>query len=71
VQNLSLQTDIAFCGLLPVGGFGFRYIFVYFDVFSRFVKLNPLKAAKPMACLNKISNECVLNVKSGMQFQRQ
>jgi hypothetical protein len=46
VQNLShLPTKpgdlcaVDFYGPLPVGRFGFRYIFVCFDVFSKFVKL--------------------------------
>ena len=47
--------------LLDVSGFGI-YIFVCFDVFSKFVKLYPLKAATTKACLNKIVNDYVVNV---------
>jgi transposase InsO family protein len=35
---------------------------VCFDVFSKFVKLYPLKAAKTKACLSKILNDYVVNV---------
>jgi len=35
---------------------------VCFDVFSKFVKLYPLKAATTKACLNKIVNDYVVNV---------
>ena len=69
VQNLSyLPTKpgdlcvVDFYGPLPVGRFGFRYIFVCFEVFSKFVKLYPLKAATTKASLNKILNDYVINV---------
>jgi hypothetical protein len=69
VQNLShLPTksgdlcDVDFYGPLPVERFGVRYIFVCFDVFSKFVKLYPLKSATTNACLNKIINDYVVNV---------
>jgi len=51
-----------FYGPLPFGRFGFRYIFVCFEVFSKFVTLYPLKAATTKACLNKIVNDYVVNV---------
>jgi hypothetical protein len=53
---------IDFYGPLPFGRLGFRYIFVCFDVFSKFVKLYPLKAATTKACLNKIVNDYVVKV---------
>jgi hypothetical protein len=37
------------------------YIFVCFDVISKF-KLYPLEVAKTKDCLNKILNDCVVNV---------
>jgi transposase InsO family protein len=40
----------------------FRYVFVCFDVFSKCVKLYPLKSATTKACLNKILNDYVVNV---------
>jgi hypothetical protein len=49
-------------GPLPVGRFGFRYVFVCFDVFLKFVKLYPLKSATTKACLNKILNDYMVNV---------
>jgi len=74
VQNLShLPTKpgdlcaVDFYGPLPVGRFGVRYtlVFVCFDVFSKFVKLNLLKAATTKACLNRIVNvtrpKCILS----------
>jgi hypothetical protein len=36
---------VDFCWPLPVGRFVFRYIFVCFDMFSKFVKLYPLTKA--------------------------
>jgi len=64
VQNLRYfptkpfdRCPINFCGPLPVGRFGFRYIFLCFDVFSKFVKLYPLKAATTKACLNQVVND--------------
>ena len=53
---------VDFYGPLPVGRFGFRYIFVCPDVFSKFIKFYPLKAATNKACLNKIINDYVVNV---------
>jgi hypothetical protein len=49
-------------GPLPVGRFGFRCVFVCFDVFSKFVKLYPLKSATSKAGLNKILNAYVVHV---------
>jgi len=69
VQNLShLPTKsgdlcaIDFFGPLPVGHFSFQYIFVCFDMFLKFIKLYPLKAATTKACLNKTVNDYVVNV---------
>jgi hypothetical protein len=69
VQNLSHLPkepgDICIVDLygpLPVGRFGFRYVFVCFDVFLKLVKLYPLKSATTKACLNKILNDYVENI---------
>jgi len=59
-----------------VGRFGFRHITACFGVFSKFVKLCPLKSTTFKACLNQILNGYVVNVRrskcissdSGTQF---
>jgi len=64
VQNLShLPTKPGdLCAVDFYGRFGFRYMFVCSDVFSKFVKLYPLKTATTKACLNKIVNDYVASV---------
>lgn len=49
-------------GPLPVGRGGVRYILVILDVFSKFVKLYPLRAATTRACLNKVTGHYVTQV---------
>jgi len=44
-------------GSLPTSRGGVRYILVCHDVFSRFIKLYPLRAATTKACLNKLINK--------------
>jgi len=61
---------------LPTGR-GVRYILVCFEVFSKYVKLYPLKTATTKSCLNKLVNHYFLEVvkpkvilsDNGMQFQ--
>jgi ribonuclease HI len=43
-------------GSLPASRAGVKYILVCYDVFSKHVKLYPLKAATTKACLNKLVN---------------
>jgi hypothetical protein len=43
-------------GSLPVSRGNVRYIFVCYDVFSKFIKLFALKSATAKACLNKLVN---------------
>ena len=43
-------------GSLPTSRGGVKYIMVCYDVFSRYVKLYPLKAATTKTCLNKLIN---------------
>jgi transposase InsO family protein len=66
LSNLPAKPDdhcaVDLYGPLPVGRFGFRYIFVCFDVFSKFVKLYSLKAATMKAYLNKVVNDYVINM---------
>jgi hypothetical protein len=50
-------------GPLPMGRGGVRHILVVLDVFSKFVKLYPLRAATTRACLNKITGHYVTHVK--------
>jgi len=44
-------------GSLPTSRAGVKYILVCYDVFSKHVKLYPLKAATTKACLNKLINK--------------
>jgi hypothetical protein len=46
-----------FYGQLPVGCGGVRYILVCLGVFSKHVKLYPLRAATTKACLNKLTTD--------------
>ena len=39
---------------LPRSNFGYEYIFVVYDVFSKFTKIYPLKSNSTWGCLNKI-----------------
>ena len=39
-----------------------KYILVCYDVFSKHVNLNPLKAAKPKTCLKKLINNNFVEV---------
>lgn len=43
-------------GSLPTSRGGVRYILVCHDVFSRYIKLYPLRSATTKACLNKLIN---------------
>jgi hypothetical protein len=49
-------------GSLPVSKGNVRYIFVCYDVFSKFIKLFALKSATTKACLNKLVNLYFSNV---------
>jgi hypothetical protein len=49
-------------GSLPVARGNVRYVFVCYDVFSKFVKLYALKSATTKACLNKLVNNYFGNV---------
>ena len=44
-----------FYGQLPVGRGCVRYTVVYLDLFSKHIKLYPLRAATTKACLNKLT----------------
>ena len=44
-------------GSLPTSHAGVKYILVCYDVFSKHIKLYPLKAATTKACLNKLINK--------------
>ena len=46
-------------GPMPTSHFGFKYIFVLYDVFSKFIKIYPLKKLSTIACTNKILNDYV------------
>jgi hypothetical protein len=49
-------------GSLPVYKGNVRYIFVCYDVFSKFTKLFALKSASTKACLNKLVSQYFGNV---------
>jgi len=53
-------TDIF--GSLPTSCGGVKYVLVCYDVFSKHIKLYPLKAATTRACLNKLINHYFLHV---------
>jgi transposase InsO family protein len=53
---------VDFYGPLPIGRGGVRFIFVCVDVFSKFVRLYPLRSATTKACLNRFSNDYIVNV---------
>ena len=44
------------------GTINIKYIFVCYDVFYKYVKLNILKLATTKACLNKFLNHYFVNV---------
>ena len=46
-------------GPLPVAQLGFRYIFVVADVFSKFVRIYPMKALNTTSCLKKILEDYI------------
>jgi transposase InsO family protein len=48
-------------GSLPTSRGNVRYIFVSYDVFSKYVKLYPLKSTTTKACLNELLNHYVVN----------
>jgi hypothetical protein len=51
-----------FYGQLPVGRGGVRYILVCLDMFSKHIKLYPLRAATTKACLNKLTTDYLPHV---------
>jgi hypothetical protein len=69
--------SIDFYGPLPTGRGGVKYILVCLDVFSKYVKLYPLKAATTKSSLNKMINHYFIEVvkpqvilsDNGTQFQ--
>ena len=46
-------------GKLPRSNFSHEYIFVLYDVFSKFTKIYPMKAISTRGCLNKILNDYI------------
>jgi len=49
-------------GSSPTSRGNVRYIFVHYDVFSKYVKLYPLRSATTKACLNNLLNHYFVNV---------
>ena len=49
-------------GSIPASRGNVKYIFVCYDVFSKYVKLFPLKSATTKACLNKLQNHYFVDV---------
>jgi hypothetical protein len=64
-------------GSLPTSRGGVRYLLVCLDVFSKYVKLYPLRSATTKSCLNKLVNHYFIHVTkpsmilsdNGTQFQ--
>jgi hypothetical protein len=64
-------------GSLPAGRGGVKYILVCFDVFSKHIKLYPIKAAITKSCLSRLVNDYFTDVRkpkvilsdNGTQFQ--
>lgn len=52
-------TAIDIHGPMPTSNFGFKYIFVMYDVFSKFVKIYPMKNINSRACLAKIVKDYI------------
>lgn len=46
-------------GRIPMGRFGNEYIFVTYDVFSKFVKIYPVRAISAKSCVNKLFNDYI------------
>ena len=46
-------------GELPASKFGCKYIFVMYDVFTKFVKIYPVRNIKSKTCLNKITSHWI------------
>jgi hypothetical protein len=51
--------SVDFYGPVPQGRGGVRYLFVCLDVFTKFIKLYPLKSATTKACLQKITDDYI------------
>jgi hypothetical protein len=54
--------SVDFYGPLPQGRGGVRYVFVCLDVFSKFIKLYPLKSATTKACLRRLTDDYIPHV---------
>jgi hypothetical protein len=54
--------SVDFYGPLPQGRGGVRYLFVCLDVFTKFIKMYPLKSATTKACLHRLSEDYVPHV---------
>ena len=46
-------------GRLPRSNFGYEYIFVVYDVFTKFTKIYPLKRISTRGCLSKIISDYI------------
>ena len=47
-------------GKMPISNFGHQFIFVTYDVFSKFVKIYPMRKITTRGCLNKILNDYIV-----------
>jgi hypothetical protein len=54
--------SVDFYGPVPQGRGGVRYLFVCLDVFTKFIKLYPLRSATTKACLRKIADDYIPHV---------
>ncbi|PNF15931.1 hypothetical protein B7P43_G07481 [Cryptotermes secundus] len=54
--------SVDFYGPVPQGRGGVRYLFVCLDVFTKFVKLYPLKSATTKACLRRLKDDYIPHV---------
>ena len=61
-RNVQENCVVDLHGSLPTSRGNVRFIFVYYDMFYKYVKLHPLKSAKTKACLNKFLNHSFVNI---------
>ncbi|PNF15702.1 hypothetical protein B7P43_G12473 [Cryptotermes secundus] len=54
--------SVDFYGPVPQGRGGVRYLFVCLDVFTKYVKLYPLKSATTKACLRRLTDDYIPHV---------
>src|SRR5204863_5692184 len=77
VSGINEILALDFLGPLPTGKYGYRYLLIAIDVFSKFVKLYPLRRASTQAVINRIfldyipkyGRPCKIHTDNGTQFR--